>query len=147
MKKGNKEPSPMVQLSVQDITRESKVSPHKHIRGKNYHYMLFDRLYESLWTVPSDLLHNRQSRMGGSFHFLHPGSSQARYRHSSKSNTLGSEEEVVIRSWLHFLLNSPGERRRPRADFGQFDHPSVPGHVQPQSVPGSVVPAGQLWIC
>lgn len=26
MKKGNKEPNPMVQLSVQDITRESKVS-------------------------------------------------------------------------------------------------------------------------
>lgn len=25
MKKGNKEPNPMVQLSVQDITRESKV--------------------------------------------------------------------------------------------------------------------------
>lgn len=73
----------MVQLSVQDITRESKVSPYKHIKEKSDHQMLFDRSYESFSIVPSDLLHNRQSRMGGSFHLLHPGPSQTRHRHSS----------------------------------------------------------------
>lgn len=30
MKKGNKDPSPMVQLSVEDTTKESKVGIHLH---------------------------------------------------------------------------------------------------------------------
>lgn len=57
MKKGNKEPNPMVQLSVQDITRESKV----YLQGKaiiilKIVFRLF--LYKSYLFLPLDLLHN-----------------------------------------------------------------------------------------
>lgn len=57
MKKGNKEPNPMVQLSVQDITRESKV----YLQGKvivilKIVFRLF--LYKSHLFSPLDLLHN-----------------------------------------------------------------------------------------
>lgn len=38
LKKGNKEPNPMVQLSVQDVTRESKVRPGEHC-GKCHLYV------------------------------------------------------------------------------------------------------------
>lgn len=93
----------MVQLSVQDITRESKVSQYEHIREKKDHKMQFDHSYDLFWTVPSDLLHNCQSRMGGSFHLLHPGPPQTRHRHSSncflrETLLLASEGEVVFRS-------------------------------------------------
>lgn len=44
--------------------------------------MTFDLSYESFSAVPSDLLHNRQSGMGGSVHLLYPGPSQTRHWHS-----------------------------------------------------------------
>lgn len=59
MKKGNKEPNPMVQLSVQDITRESKV----YLLGKLIIILLVvsfsSTLYASYLFLALDLLHNR----------------------------------------------------------------------------------------
>lgn len=70
--------------------------------------MQFDHSYDSFWTVPSDLLHNCQSRMGGSFHLLHPGPPQTRHRHSSnrflrETLLLASEGEVLFRSQTCFI--------------------------------------------
>lgn len=56
MKKGNKEPNPMVQFSVQDITRESKVN----LLGKSIimRYLFIPILYAHYLFLHLDLLHN-----------------------------------------------------------------------------------------
>lgn len=87
MRKGNKDPSPMVQISVQDTTKESKVRIKLLYLTAVCVRLMSKKLFLSTSpsSVSADLLWNQQPCVGGCFYFLHSGSQQTGHRHTSKS--------------------------------------------------------------
>lgn len=148
MRKGNKDPSPVVQISIQDTTKESKVRIKLSLSLCEW-----NQNCEQIVFTSTDLLWDQQPCVGGCIYFLYSGSSQTRHWCSSKSVFVHSTLIIFARLSSCFCPNSTpfalvfcqsGERWWPPSASGQPDHPSDASPGVPWTHHGPVVSADQF---
>lgn len=151
MKKGNKEPNPIVQLSVQDTKKESKVTATREsVCTMRDSFISFKNVLFRFRFVTPPLIQSGRKRLPSSSKILTNKTSTFRWLLQSELLSMKRrpwwEVQEPVGMLIVFILNWPGKGCWPCAGAGQSDHPIVQSAVRGWPFYGPVVPVGQGWI-